>query len=566
MNSYEIIKKELEVIAGIGVSFSLDQPDDFTRGDYATNIAFVVAKGKNLSPKATAEELIGVLQEKLSAVVEKIEVAGPGFINFYLKDDVRTDEAEEIATNGILRPLLEEKALVEYTDPNCFKVFHIGHLMANAIGESLARIYEMRGYDVTRVCYPSDIGRNVAMGVWGVMKKVDEKPTESAPLKDKIAFLGMCYAYANNEYETNDEAKRDIIEVNRAIYEGTSPEVMAVYAEGRALSLAYFDSLYEKLGTTFDAFIYESEVADPGLAIVQDYLAKGIFEESEGAIVYKGEQDGLHTRVFVNAQGLPTYEAKDLGNYAKKLELVPNASHYVVVTASEQNEYFKVINKVAEKIFPDLTCKLTHISHGMMRLPEGKMSSRTGNVIGGEDMLDMITARLQAKVTEMRVDEKDKEQLVNDIAVGAIKFSILKIAPGKDIAFDFDKSISFEGDSGPYLQYTHARLCALLDKAKDTQIDFEHGYVVSESERELERTLIAYNNVLEKTFTDLGPHHIIQYLLLLTRVFNSMYARHQIVDENNMDESRYYVMLTQATKNILAHGLQVLGIVAPERM
>lgn len=566
MNSYETIKQELKNIAGEGVVFSCDQPEDSAHGDYSTNIAFALSKKKGMAPKVCAEELIPILSEKLGTIVEKIEVAGAGFINFYLKDDVRTDEAEEIATHGILRPLLEEKALVEYTDPNCFKVFHIGHLMANAIGESLSRIYEMRGYDVTRVCYPSDIGRNVAMGVWGAMKKASEKPDVNAPLKDKVAFLGMCYAYANSQYETNEEAKYDIIEVNRAIYAGTNPHIMEVYAEGRALSLAYFDSLYEKLGTTFDAFIYESEVADPGLSIVKEYLAKGIFEESEGAIVYKGEQDGLHTRVFVNAQGLPTYEAKDLGNYVKKMELVPDASHYVVVTASEQNEYFKVINKVSEKIYPKLAGKLKHISHGMMRLPEGKMSSRTGNVIGGEDMLTMITEKLEEKVRDMRVSDEGKVQLVNDIAVGAIKFSILKIAPGKDIAFDFDKSISFEGDSGPYLQYTHARLCALLDKAHDAAIDFEHGYVVSLPEKELERTLIAYSNVLEKTYNDLGPHHVIQYLLLLTRVFNSMYARVQIVDEDNKDESRYYVMLAQATKNILAHGLNILGIKAPVRM
>jgi arginyl-tRNA synthetase len=556
----------LQEIAGEGVSFSLGNPEDFAHGDYATNIAFVISKTKGLSPKACADELAVTLQEKLMDIVVKVEVAGPGFINFYLKDDVRTDEAEEIATHGILKPLLNEKALVEYTDPNCFKVFHIGHLMANAIGESLARIYEMRGYDVTRICYPSDIGRNVAMGVWGAMKKASEKPDENASLKDKVSFLGMCYAYAHSQYETNDEAKYDIIEINRAIYEGTNPDVMEVYAEGRALSLAYFDSLYEKLGTTFDAFIYESEVADPGLAIVKEYLAKGVFEESEGAIVYKGEQDGLHTRVFVNAQGLPTYEAKDLGNYVKKMELVPDASHYVVVTASEQNEYFKVINKVSEKIFPKLEGKLKHISHGMMRLPEGKMSSRTGKVIGAEDMLNMITERLVDKVKDMRVSDEDKAQLINDIAVGAIKFSILKIAPGKDIAFDFDKSLSFEGDSGPYLQYTHARLCALLDKAHDAGISFEHGYVVENPEKELERTLLAYHNVLGKTYEDLGPHHLIQYLLALTRVFNSMYARAQIVDENNKDTSSYYVMLAQATKNILAHGLHVLGIVAPERM
>jgi arginyl-tRNA synthetase len=566
MSSYETIKQVLREIADGEVAFSLSQPEDPTHGDYATNIAFPLSKVRGLSPKVCAEELVATLLEKLDDTVEKIEVAGPGFLNFFLHDDVRTDEVEEVASHGILRPVLDEQALVEYTDPNCFKVFHIGHLMANAIGESLSRIYEMKGYDVTRVCYPSDIGRNVAMGVWGVMQKASEKPTQNASLKDKVTFLGKCYAYANEQFETNEEAKKGIIEVNKAIYGATDVKVMEVYAEGRALSLEYFDDLYKKLGTTFDAFIYESEVSDTGLAIVKEYLAKGVFEESEGAIVYKGEQDGLHTRVFVNKEGLPTYEAKDLGNYEKKLELVPHASHYVVITAKEQDEYFKVINKVSEKIHTDLVGKLTHIGHGMMRLPSGKMSSRTGNVIGGEDLLEMIAETIREKVKEMRVEDTEKEQLVNDIAVGAIKFSILKIAPGKDIAFDFEKSISFEGDSGPYLQYTHARLCALLDNASSKEIDFEHGYVVTTPERELEKVIVGYQVVLEKAYSDLGPHHIVQHLLLLTRTFNSMYARVQIVNENDIDGSRYYVMLAEATKNILAHGLSVLGMVAPKRM
>jgi arginyl-tRNA synthetase len=341
---------------------------------------------------------------------------------------------------------------------------------------------------------------------------------------------------------------------------------MEVYAEGRALSLEYFESLYTKLGTTFDAYIYESEVSELGLAIVKEFLGKGVFENSDGAVVYKGEQDGLHTRVFVNSEGLPTYEAKDLGNYERKLELLPNAAQYVVITASEQNEYFKVVNTVAQKIHKALVGKLTHIGHGMMRLESGKMSSRTGNVIGGEDLLDMIKEKIAEKIGDMRVEEAEKETLIHDIAVGAIKFSILKIAPGKDITFDFEKSISFEGDSGPYLQYTHARLCALLDKAHDAGISFNHGYVVSAPERELEKVIIGYKEVLKKTYNDLGPQHIVQHLLALTRAFNGMYARVQIVNENDKDTSMYYVMLASATKNILAHGLTVLGIKAPTRM
>lgn len=564
MNSYKDIFEILKSKVSEGATFSLSQPEDVLHGDFATNISFIIAKEKGNSPKSAAEEFAPILQKELADIVEKIEVAGPGFINFFLKDDVRTNEVEELAEGAVVISEKKGKVMVEYTDPNCFKVFHIGHLMANAIGEATARLYEASGYDVMRVCYPSDIGRNVAMGVWGVMQKENEKPKQDAELKDKISFLGMCYAFANGEFESNEKSKAEINLVNKAIYEGTDIKVMEVYAEGRALSLEYFDQLYEKLGTTFDKTIFESEVAEPGTEIVKANMRK-IFEESDGAIVYKGEKDGLHTRVFLTAQGLPTYEAKELGNYEKKLEILPNASFYVVITANEQNEYFKVVNKVTQKIHPELTDKLVHIGHGMMRLPSGKMASRTGNVIGAEDLLDMIIEKLKEKLANKVVAFSDSDKLLNDIAVGAIKFSILKQAPGGDIVFDFDKSISFEGDSGPYLQYTHARICTLLEKAKEASITTE-SYVASNHERELEQVLIGYRQTLEKSYKDLGPHHIVQYLLLLTRAFNAMYGRTQIVDVNNKESSAYYVMLATATQKILNHGLHTLGIKAPERM
>ncbi len=567
MNSYETIYNALLTLSqshNLSASFTLDQPEDALHGDYATNIAFPLSKVVGKSPKESADIVIDELRGSLSDIVEKIEVAGPGFINFFLIDDVRTDEAETVAMSDIVNVTGKGKALVEYTDPNCFKVFHVGHLMANTIGEAIARLYEASGYEVTRVCYPSDIGRNVAMGVWGVMKREAEKPGSSASLKEKVEFLGSCYAFAHAAFEEDPQVKEEIINVNKDIYAGTDAKVMEAYAEGRALSLEYFDVLYAKLGTKFDAFIYESEVADPGLQIVKAHMGE-IFEESDGAVVYKGEQDGLHTRVFINSAGLPTYEAKDLGNYERKISLVPDADVLVTVTAAEQNDYFKVLNKVEEKIHPELADKLIHISHGMMRLPSGKMSSRTGNVIGAEDLFTMISQEIASRVEDMRVDETEKLALINDIAVGAVKFSILKQAPGKDTIFDFEKSISFEGDSGPYLQYTHARLSALLDKARESGIEME-SYIIENPERELEQVIIGYAQTLDKAYRDLGSHHIVQHLLKLTRAFNNMYGRVQIVDVENKEVSAYYAMLSLATKNILAHGLQTLGIVAPERM
>lgn len=560
MNSYQTIYRALEEVAH---GFTLTQPEDALHGDFATNIAFIVGKEKGLSPQEAAKELVVSLAEKLEDSIEKIEVAGPGFINFFLKDDVRTDEVEGVALSDVMNIKTGKKVIVEYTDPNPFKLFHIGHLVPNTIGESVARIYESAGYDVTRVCYQGDVGMHVATTLWGVKHGGEQMPEESASLRDKVAYLGRAYAYGTQKLVDDVNVKQEIATINKAVFTRSDDVINKEYDLGRKWSLDYFETLYKKLGTTFDYYIFESEVGEEGVRIVKENLGT-VFEESDGAIVYKGEQDGLHTRVFVNSQGLPTYEGKELGNTYKKESLVPGAEISVVVTAKEIDEYFKVIQAVLEKIDKPLGERLVHMSHGMLRLPEGKMSSRKGNIIPTEELIDMVSERITSRMEDVKVSEEDKAQLVNDIAVGAIKFSILKSAPGKDMIFDFEKSLSFEGDSGPYLQYTHARLCALLDKANEAGIDLE-SYSVESPERALEQVIIGYTQTLEKAYKDLGPHHIVQHLLLLTRAFNNMYSRVQIIGEDK-EASAYYVMLSQATKNILAHGLYTLGIKAPTKM
>lgn len=567
MNSYEMIYEAIVSLCrdnDLSPAFALDQPEDAKHGDYATNIAFSLGRKAGTSPKEAAEEISQKLAADLDDIVEKIEIAGPGFINFFLKDDVRTDEAEMYAVSDIANEPTKGKVVVEYTDPNPFKLFHIGHLVPNAIGESIARIYEAEGYDVSRVCYQGDVGMHVATTLWGLKHLGEEMPADDATLREKVAYLGRAYAYGTNALAENESLKQEVADLNKKVFARSDDDVNRIYDLGKKWSLDYFETLYKKLGTEFDHYIFESEVGDDGVRIVKEHLGD-VFEESEGAIVFKGEDVGLHTRVFVNSQGLPTYEAKELGNTYRKEKLVPDAMQSIVVTAHEIDEYFRVMKAVLDKIDAPLSSRLLHVSHGMLRLPEGKMSSRKGNVIPAEELIDMVQERIKDRLEDMRVEGEEKAKLVNDISVAAIKFSILKSAPGKDMIFDFEKSLSFEGDSGPYLQYTHARICALLKKAEEAGIDME-SYIIENPERELEQAIIGYTNVLGKSYRDLGPHHLIQYLLSLTRAFNNMYGRQQVVDETNKEKSAYYVMLATATKNILAHGLYTLGIVAPERM
>ena len=556
MDSLNKIKNSLKEISN-DANFSLEMTDNFSHGDYATNIAFVLARQKGVSPKDLAYEIVKDLESKLSDTVSKIEVASPGFINFFLKDEVRTQEALSCKDKNLRINILENKKVIcEYTDPNPFKLFHIGHLVPNVIGESLSRIYESVGANVTRVNYQGDVGMHVATTIWGIKNTGEGLPSEELSLNEKVAFLGRAYAYGTKELGDKPEIKNEIIEINKSVFAKQENEI---YDLGRKWSLDYFETVYKKLGTKFDYYIFESEVAEAGKELVLKNVPN-IFEESDGAIVYKGEKVGLHTRVFINKEGLPTYEAKELGNALKKEELVPRNDISIVVTANEINEYFKVIKSALSEINKNLSDKLKHISHGMLRLPEGKMSSRTGNVIPVEELIDEVKEKLKDKFEKGRIEGEDKEKLINDVAVAAIKFSILKISPCKDILFDFDKSISFDGDSGPYLQYTHARLTQLILKCENTEKLNDQV----NKEIELERLINNYKEVLEKSYKENAPQHIVIYLLNLTREFNAFYGRVRIIDDNKANV--YYIDLCKTTKNVLSFMLNTLGIVAVEEM
>ena len=212
------------------------------------------------------------------------------------------------------------KMLVEYTDPNPFKEFHIGHLMSNAIGESIARLIASQGAKVRRMCYQGDFGMHVAKTMWALRKNEALLPSKRAPLSERAAFLGKSYVEGSKVYEEDPAAKSEIEELNKKIFEGKDRKLMKLYKLGRKWSLSNFEEIYKKLGTKFDYYYLESEVAHDGVALVDEFLKKGIFEKSEGAIVFKGEKfdPKLHTRVFINSQGIPTYEAKELGLNTKK--------------------------------------------------------------------------------------------------------------------------------------------------------------------------------------------------------------------------------------------------------
>ncbi|MDP3996681.1 MAG: arginine--tRNA ligase [bacterium] len=569
----KIILQIKSALAELGISAGeiiITHPADLAHGDYATNAALVYAKKVGKSPRELANDLVERVTANQPEEVEKAEVAGAGFINFHLKPKVFalgvTDILEEKEGFGKSEHLVDEKVMVEYTDPNIFKPFHIGHLMSNAIGESISRLTEFSGAKVVRMCYPSDTGLHIAKAVWGYKNKLDSVPKDSDSLSEKTAFLGEAYVFGSNAYENSKEDKAEIDALNKILYEKSDAEANKIYEKGRTWSLEHFEELYAVLGTKFDEYIFESEVAGRGKEITLEFLKKGVFEESEGAVIFDGEKRGLHKRVFVTSKGLPTYEAKEMGLNTEKFKRHENLERSIIVTASEQDDYFKVVLSALREVDEKIGRKTTHISHGMMRFAEGKMSSRKGNVITGEALLKQVKNLVKEKMKERDFSEEKREETSEIIAVGAIKYSILRQAIGGDIVFDFEKSVSFEGDSGPYLQYSYVRAKAVMKKADEEDLGFEISDLKMEGKAgAVDRMLIRFPEVVERAGEEYAPHHLVTYLTELASQFNSWYAKEKIVDKGD-PSSPYKVALTAAFAQVMKNGLWLLGIKTPEKM
>jgi len=563
------IQAALKSLGITAPEITLEHPADALHGDFATNVALALAKQTKSNPRELAATLVKALTTLKIESVDRIEMAGPGFINFYLSKRFFTTEIETILKKEELYGNSNEwrgrKMLVEYTDPNPFKEFHIGHLMSNAIGESIARLIASQGAKVRRMCYQGDFGMHVAKTMWSIRKNEATMPGKRAPLSERAAFLGASYVDGSKAFEEDSVAKGEIEALNKSIFEGKDRKLMKLYKLGRKWSLAHFEEIYAILGTKFDYYLLESEVAHDGVALVEEFLAKGIFEKSDGAIVFKGEtyDPKLHTRVFINSQGIPTYEAKELGLNTKKWKKVrPDTS--IIITANEQSDYFRVVLKALELVEPAAAKVTEHISHGMMRFTDGKMSSRKGNVITGESLIQDTELMVMEKLSGRAMDEKQKKEAAEIIAVAAIKYSILKQVTSSDIMYDAGKSISFEGDSGPYLLYTAVRAQSILEKAKKEKVKMA---VVSKDEEisPLSRHLSRFPEVVARAAGEKAPHHVATYLIELSSMFNAWYAQTQIVQKEDA-ASPYKVALTQAVRIVLENGLKLLGVRVPEKM
>ena len=543
----------------VQVEPELTRPDE-QFGDYATNIALKLTKELNKDSREIAEALTKNIAAQDLSIISDINIAGPGFINFKLSDTALASDALEIHP---FQHYEDKQVLVEFGDMNPLKVFHLGHLYATIVGDTIARLFEKAGAHVERLSYHGDVGMHVAKAIWAIGRHIDwdvsrlkELESDTLKINDQMlnlkTIIGFLYAQGAAAYEADPNAAHEIREVNKSVYSADREDVNKIYEWGVNKSFVYFDAIFEELGVQFNKRYLESESAPIGTKLVKEHTGT-VFEESDGAVVYKGEQDGLHTRVFINSEGLPTYETKDLGLSILKARDYPKADASIIITANEQIEYFKVMLAALKHMEPKLASKTEHISHGFLSLTTGKMSSRTGNVFGAQSLMDATRAQVQKAFPNTEVQ--------NDVYLAALKYTFLKSRIGGDIVFDVQDSVSLDGNSGPYIQYAYARARSILRKTKLAPAQELEEF--SEGERSLARKMGEYEAVLEKATAERMPHHICIYLYELAQSFNSFYEHSRVIDDPR-EVQRLTIITGYAS--ILRDGLALLGIPAPEKM
>jgi arginyl-tRNA synthetase len=546
----------IKELFGVALQPELTRPEP-QFGDYATNVALQLAGRLGRPPREVAEQLAAKLREVYGDRVKDIAIAGPGFINITLSDAALAAAA---ASAPATRPqtFAGQVVVTEYSDPNPFKVLHAGHLYTSVVGASISNLIAMAGGEVHRVNFGGDVGLHAAKTMWAIVQALEgEYPEKLAdvPAVERSDWMAKCYVAGTNAYEDDDVARAAIVELNKRIYQLVADNdretpFAQIYWTCRQWSYDYFNAFYDRIGTPFEKYYPESEVAPLGLHTVREQLAKGVYKASDGAIIFEGEPYGLHTRVFINQHGLPTYEAKDVGLILHKWQDY-HFDRSVVITGNDIDEYMKVVLKSVEQFEPEPVLRTTHLSHGNVKLQGGvKMSSRKGNFLRAADVL------VAAAEANKQATGRDDEQVV----LGAVKYAFLKQRIGPDLIFNPTESVSLEGNSGPYLQYAHARARSVLKKGGSPAAQLSDP---DEHERSLARKISEYPEVLDKAVQDLMPHHVAGYLYELAQVFNRFYEHAQVVGDPREAGRLKLVELYTA---ILHDGLDLLGIAAPDAL
>ncbi|NOZ81732.1 MAG: arginine--tRNA ligase [Candidatus Micrarchaeota archaeon] len=520
------IKQRLEKLISnaIGKPVILkDLPPDSEFGDF-TLPCFTLGK----SP----EEIVSSIPESDEYVLEPVS----GYLNIRLNWNTLAPDILDSA--GKRKPRASGKIMIEFCQANTHKALHLGHIRNICIGESLARILEFLGYDVIRANYQGDVGPHVAKCLWGYLNLGLKEPEN-----EKGKWLGEVYAKA---CETAPE--EDVRRITAALYSGEK-EITELWKKTREWSLKYFEKVYRELGVKFDKLYFESEVAKPGLEISRKLLESGIAKLSDGAII--SDLGDLGVLVLVNRNGLPLYPAKELALWEIQAREADKCIH---VVASEQKLYFRQITALWKKINPEIAEKHVHLPYEIVRLRTGKMSSRSGNVVVYDDVMESLTREVKKRT--------DDRETAKKISVAALKYAMLKPDINTQIIFDPSESLKLEGNTGPYVLYTFVRSASILRSAQPVSVE---KIRLNEKETEIIKHLSRFEQTVLKSAESMKPHILVNYLYSLCVSFNRFYESLPVLKAEKGEKEKR-IKIVEAVNRTIRTCLELLGIPVVERM
>jgi arginyl-tRNA synthetase len=535
----------------------VERPKDEQFGEYTTNVALVLSKLVKRNPMEIAE----LLKDKLvSEDFANISVAMPGHLNFYFPSSYFQNTIATVLQEDFPQfqgSVENEKVMVEYSQPNTHKEFHIGHLRNVFIGSTIVNVLRKVGDEVIAANYIGDTGTHIAKCLWGLITFHADENLDA--ISNKAEFLGKVYSEATQKIEENSEYEEAFKEVQKR-FDAGDKGLVALWEKTKGWSMDEFQKIYAELGVSFDEYFFESIEEEAGKKLLPELLEKGVVEKSEGAVIANLEQYNLGVLVLVRKDGGVLYGLKDIPLAKKKFEEF-GIDRSVYVVDMRQSLYLKQLFKILELY--GFHKKMVHCGYEFVALKGGKsMSSRKGNIIPAQTLIDEVTTRVSAQFPESPSPEK--------IAIGAIKFAMLKHGAGSKIEFDIEESVRLDGATGPYVQYAHARIVSILVKAKEKSISFESDPVkdrlFEEKEKELIREISKFSELLLEVRETYEVHKLAHYALRLADYFHSFYNDCKVVDEGNKDLSSERLKLVSAVRRVLAETLTLMGISAPEQM
>ena len=561
----DILAPQIEGLEKQEIMAMIEVPADSKMGDYAFpcfKLAKILRKAPPLIAKGIAEAIEG------EALFERVESVNAYVNMFVSREDMAANVIGEVLKQGDDYGRSDigagKTVIVEYSSPNIAKPFHIGHIRSTVIGNSIYKIYDFLGYDTMRINHLGDYGTQFGKMICAYRRWGNREDVIKEPIKSLLSYYTKFHEEAEKDPSLEDEARAIFVKL-----ENGEPEEVELWQWFREESLKEFNRVYDMLGITFDSYNGESFYSDKMPAVVQELKDKGLLVEDGGAQIVKLDQFDLPPALITKSDGSTLYITRDIAAAIYRKQTYDFYKNIYVV-ASQQNLHFQQWIKVIELMGYDWANDCVHVPFGLVSMEDGTMSTRQGRVIFLEDVLNRAVEKTREIILEKNVNTENIEETARDVGIGAVVFNELSNYRIKDYVFSWDKVLNFEGETGPYVQYTHARACSILRNAGEEVVaaasgGFDASKVTSDSAHELIKLIYEMPEVIAEAGEKYEPSIVTRHIVDMAQAFNKFYHdEHILVDDE--DEKQARVALVIAARNAIRNGLDLLGMKAPERM